>query len=456
VKTGLVAALGHTMDARRPLRPLGFLVAASLVAIVEIGIKVSLVSSAFDFSRPRAYAEAFGTRPESDLALLVWLIVGLVGSVVTVLLALRRVRDARGPEFAAALAMIPILRVPLLLFLALLPSRMQSDTGPTVKTVIDKAARWRHAVVAVGTGAAFSTASVAIGALIFGSYAHALYLLTPLYLGAVTGYLVNRHEDVGTKATAKAVWLATVVGSILLLAMALEGVICIVVIAPLAFVVALIGSALGRAVADSHRHTRVNALGMVLVVPFVFALESLASGSARFEVTTDVSIAAPPAVVWTELTQLEEITEPPGLLFRLGVAHPLRVELQGEGVGATRLSRFSTGMAVGRVTVWTPQREFAFDVLEEPPGMHELSPYAEVHAPHTEGYFRTSSARYRLELLPDGGTRLVETSSHALRMQPYEYWTPLARWIVGQTHARVLRQIQLSAERAAGKGDLRY
>src|SRR5262249_40655060 len=134
------------------------------------------------------------------------------------------------------------------------------------------------------------------------------------------------------------------------------------------------------------------------------------------------------------------------LPFRLGVAYAVRGELTGEGVGAIRLGEFSTGIAREQVTEWVPGRKLAFVVLDDVPAMRELSPYTHVHAPHVVGYFRTSHTSFELVPRADGGTDLIERTSHALRLEPVYYWLPLARWVVAENNARVLAQIKRRAE----------
>jgi hypothetical protein len=141
----------------------------------------------------------------------------------------------------------------------------------------------------------------------------------------------------------------------------------------------------------------------------------------------------------------------PGLVFRLGLAYPIRSRIIGQGVGAVRIGIFSTGVARERITTWTPGRRLAFAVLSQPPAMTELSPYAEVHAPHVRGYFDTVSTSFDLQPLPGGGTRLVLEASHVLRLDPVLYWEPVARWAIHQNSERVLRHIRSRAEAAAGR-----
>jgi hypothetical protein len=123
--------------------------------------------------------------------------------------------------------------------------------------------------------------------------------------------------------------------------------------------------------------------------------------------------------------------------------------IHGDGVGAIREGHFSTGIAFERVIEWTPGRRLTFDVLSDAPSMAELSPYARVNAPHVAGYFRTRTARFDLEPLPGGGTRLTLTTTHELDLNPAFYWTPIAEWVTRQNKARVLSHFKRLAEARA-------
>jgi hypothetical protein len=133
---------------------------------------------------------------------------------------------------------------------------------------------------------------------------------------------------------------------------------------------------------------------------------------------------------------MELMRDPISIPFRLGMAYPLRGQLFGEGVGATRLGEFSTGTAVERVTEWVSVRKLAFVTLTDVPAMRELNPYTDVHAPHVIGYFRTINASF--ELLPDatGSTQVLERTAHELRLEPVLCWLLLARWAAAEQCAR--------------------
>jgi hypothetical protein len=121
-------------------------------------------------------------------------------------------------------------------------------------------------------------------------------------------------------------------------------------------------------------------------------------------------------------------------------------------VGGERLGVFSTGVARERITAWDKNRRLAFTVITDPPAMRELSPYAHVHAPHAQGYFHTTATSFELIPLVGGRTRLLERSSHELRLDPVLYWLPMARVVIDQNNARVLANIRWRAEDAEAAG----
>jgi len=361
-------------------------------------------------------------------------------------LAIRRARDAAINEWWAAAAILPPLQPLLVLILSRLPSR----AGPSSPSPATSDARARITVEAFQgacAGVGLTILAVATSTLVFGVYGSGLFVVSPLIIGAVTAYIGNRRSDIGGRATWALVKSAAVLAGLALLALALEGLICILVIAPLWLLISAIGGLIGRAIARAtHRPPRSTSAALV-VIPLVYALEAIFPASVSFENQVSIDIKAPPAAVWRSITAMGHIEEPPGLLFRLGLAHPLSGRLVGEGVGAERHGEFSTGIAVERITEWIPNHRLGFVVLNDVPTVRELSPYHHVHAPHVVGYFATTVASFELEDRGAHMTRLTLRSTHVLRLEPTLYWLPLVNWVVEENKARVLRHIRVLAER---------
>jgi len=375
------------------------------------------------------------------LLLLAWALVAL---------AFRRAVDANVSGGIAAFVIAPVIQIPAILFLCLAPSR----SAPGTRTVAAHAGMrepvslWPDAFLGVFAGVGLTLVAVAVSTLIFGTYGYGLFLLTPFVIGVITGYIANSRADIGVGETILAVVAAVAVGSLALVAVALEGLICIIMAAPLGLGMALIGGVLGRAMALLTRRSARQPLQCLALLPLMFSVENVLPPSAYFDTEQTIAIAAPPEVVWQSILSADPIEGPLAMPFRLGVAYPLRGEVIGEGIGATRLGEFSTGTAIERMTEWMPNRKLAFVVVRDIPGMRELSPYEHVHAPHVVGYFRTIATSFELVPRFDGGTDIVERTSHELRLDPVPYWLPMAQWIVRQNNARVLAHIRTHAERS--------
>jgi uncharacterized membrane protein YhaH (DUF805 family) len=366
-------------------------------------------------------------------------------------LAFRRAADAGVSEWIAAYAFVPVIQIPVILFLSVIPSRRQAELAP--EEVVPARPTWVPAAQGVIAGIGLTLFAVAVGALVFRSYGFGMFVISPFVVGATTGYFANRHGEIDASRSVHLVLCATALGGIALIGFALEGAVCIVMAAPLGVVAALAGGALGRGIALSTKRSPAETVSAVALLPLVFALESAFPPTASFDTSETIVVEAPPELVWRAIIQMAPMDAPPALPFRLGVAYPLGGEIIGEGVGAVRRGEFSTGTAIEQVTEWIAQRKLTFVVLNDVPSMRELSPYQHVHAPHVVGYFRTTSTSFELLPQPGGQTQIVERTSHELKLDPVFYWLPLARWMVHENNARVLAHIRGQAGRSFRAGN---
>src|SRR5262249_41339069 len=158
-------------------------------------------------------------------------------------------------------------------------------------------------------------------------------------IGAVTGNLANRRMDIGAGPTSRLVVAATLLGGVGLVLAALEGVVCIIMAAPLGIGAAWVGGILGRAIAIAGRSPGPN-LPALALIPLVFGTEAALPIATRIDTVQAVTVEAPPEEVWRSLIRMDTIDEPLALPFRLGLAFPVRGEVIGEGVGALRLGEF--------------------------------------------------------------------------------------------------------------------
>jgi hypothetical protein len=395
----------------------------------------------------RALAPAYVAAPLLSVLALAWL---LIVMALLAVLSFRRTANAGEGGWIAAFTIAPLIQIPAILYLCAAPliSRPTSRHPPPDA---EAESDWLAIAQSVIAAMALTLASVAVGALIFGTYGFGMFVVLPFVVGALSGYLANRRRDLGSGRTMGVALIAAALGSVSLLVAALEGAICIVMAAPLGILIVLLGAWLGRAIARRGVPARTT-LSAVALLPLVFVSERLLPMTTRFDTLQRIEIDAPPAAVWRSLVKMDMSDEPIGLPYRLGLAHPLRGEIEGEGVGAIRRGEFSTGTAIERVTEWERDRRLAFVVEKDVPAMRELSFREHVHAPHVIGYFRTTLTLFELVPQTNGGTEVIERTAHEIRLDPILYWMPLASWVVDQNNARVLAHLKRAAEKSRSDG----
>ncbi len=237
-----------------------------------------------------------------------------------------------------------------------------------------------------------------------------------------------------------------------ILVFAIDGLICLLMALPLALVIgaggAFLGSYVGMSVGLSKRRSKSPTLPVVLIalLPGAAALEHAAKPPPELRtVTTRVTIAAPAARVWPVVIAFPRIAEPPGGIFRVGIAYPIEARIDGVGVGALRQCVFSTGRFVEPITAWEEPSRLAFDVTAQPEPMRELSIYEHVDAPHLHGFMVSERGQFRL-IEEEGRTVLEGTTWYRHDLAPAWYWGPISDQIIHRIHRRVLEHIRRTVE----------
>jgi hypothetical protein len=279
------------------------------------------------------------------------------------------------------------------------------------------------------------------------AYGWTLFVGVPFFMGWIASLVVTDEGDGVFRATMSAIAALGLCGTLLLIGR-LEGLICLLMLAPLAIPVVAAGVMAGYLV----RKLRLNRTPLpgpgamtgllLLVTPGTFALDATRTASAPLHrVDTTIEVKAPPERVWPHVVSFAELPPPTEWIFHAGVAHPLRARIDGHGAGAIRYCEFSTGAFVEPITAWEAPRRLAFDVRSSPAPLAELNPFGDVHPPHLEGYLASERGEFRLEPLPGGRTRLTGTTWYRHHMFPDRYWQAWSDFIIHRIHRRVLQHI---------------
>jgi uncharacterized membrane protein YhaH (DUF805 family) len=357
-------------------------------------------------------------------------------------MTLLRLRDAGRSAGWAALLFVPVANVLLFLVLSLLPPR-RAEPRRDLSGVLESA------LFAVVASVAVATAAIAFTTRVVQTYGLGLFVAVPFCVGYLSALLHRRrHPQSQVQPFVVALFSILLLGGFLL-ALAWEGVLCLVMSLPLALLAAMLGAMLGsRSAATSGPAAVTRSYLAVGVLPLLLMGEAAVRGEAPvYRVDTAVIIEAPIGEVWNNVVSFSDIPAPPAWYFRAGIAYPLCASIDGRGVGAIRRCEFTTGAFIEPIEVWDEPRLLRFGVISNPAPLQELSPYGEIHPPHLEGFLVSRRGQFALRPLPDGRTEVTGTTWYQHHLWPAGYWRMWSDAIIHRIHLRVLDHVRQLSER---------
>ncbi len=378
--------------------------------------------SLLNYWRPfGAISGVHGLSLENRLFAGVMLFIALPFMWLGLAMTVKRLRDAGEPTWLAALFFAPVANLVFFLVLSLKPSVKEAHSGEGVPWPGPNfLARWiprtrtASALVSIGVTAVIGLGFTLLGTQVVEQYGWGLFVGLPFCLGLFAVLTHSYREPRRYSECLLMAMLPVLLLGAMLLLVAIEGLICILMAAPIALVMAVLGGSLGFVIQAAHWGRR-NAPTIfsiaVLLTPGLYGIEHFTLAQPGvFEVKSAVEISAPPQKVWDKVVAFAEIPPPQETLFRAGIAYPIRAEISGHGPGAVRHCVFSTGPFVEPITIWNEPHLLRFRVTANPAPLNELTPYGHIEPRHLHGYFESHQGQFLLTELPGGRTRVEGTT----------------------------------------------
>lgn len=286
-----------------------------------------------------------------------------------------------------------------------------------------------------------------IGIYGVGQYGLALFILTPLFVGFCATSIYGYNHSI-SRITAFGISSVTLgLMTLALLIFAIEGIICIIMAAPIAFILMWLGSIIGHYIISKKPSSTMTTIVVItLSIPLTSFVESKTESENVTPVVTSIKINASQETVWKNVVKFPELNTPTEFLFKAGIAYPINATIEGEGVGAIRYCNFTTGRFVEPITKWDAPNLLSFDVLESPQPMKELS-FWDVDAPHLHDYFVSKKGQFKITKISDNETLLEGTTWYYNKIKPNFYWNLWSDYIVHKIHDRVLTHIKQTSEK---------
>jgi uncharacterized membrane protein YhaH (DUF805 family) len=376
---------------------------------------------------------------------------------IGVALTLKRLRSAQWPSSFILLFFVPFLNLLFLLVLCLVPAHNlperndepRSTRPSAISRILPKNALGSAAVSALIT-VPIGLALALLGAQILVTHGWGLFVALPFAMGFSAALIYGAHQPRSFVGCVGVASLSVALLGLALLALVFEGLVCLAMAMPLALPLAIFGGSIGYLVQRRRWSHGVTPAFLSLIFSFVPGVQwvehVVASPSPTFVVRSAMDIQAPPEKVWKQVVAFTEIPPPTELLFRAGIAYPIRAEMIGSGPSAERHCVFSTGAFVEPIEVWDEPHRLKFSVTSNPAPMEEWTPYSHVEPPHLHGFLVSEGGQFLLTSLPDGGTRLEGRTWYRHGLWPAGYWRLWSDVIIHRIHMRVLRHIREKVE----------
>jgi hypothetical protein len=289
---------------------------------------------------------------------------------------------------------------------------------------------------------------------VLAEYSTTLFVIVPLFIGITSSLVYGYKNPRSLRQCTEVSFISLGILSLLILVFAVEGLICLIMAAPIASLLTWVGAIIGYSLQKRTPKTGGQNLFiylplLVVGVPASMGIETTLAGEPKLiAIRTKIEINAPLHKVWQNVVAFPELSEPKEFLFKAGIAYPIRADIRGSGVGAIRYCRFNTGTFVEPVTIWEENKLLQFSVNEQPEPMQELSPYGSLDTPHLHDYFVSKKGQFLLTELPDGKILLEGTTWYYHRISPTFYWQWWSDYIIHSIHQRVLTHIKNVSENA--------
>jgi hypothetical protein len=233
---------------------------------------------------------------------------------------------------------------------------------------------WKTLVLAAAMGAGY-----AVGMrLLFGAHIEGFELLskcfvigTPVVIGFITGWFALRNRQ-GSGVAVGASVLAAMIFVLVCMCVGLEGIICVVLLAPFLLLVPLLGTLLAYLCWKVLDLRNRNIMPVVVLLPLLLSpVEQLFPvDTTPYTISDKILVHASSERVWREITNVRDIGQnelKPAFIFWMGVPKPLEARMEGSGVGAMRVSRWQKNVVFReRMTRWIPASEMAYDFIIDP------------------------------------------------------------------------------------------
>ncbi|APV52203.1 hypothetical protein BWI17_00035 [Betaproteobacteria bacterium GR16-43] len=279
----------------------------------------------------------------------------------------------------------------------------------------------------------------------------AFIVFAPIVVGAVTVYVAEREARrswVYYFVVAAFANVLFILGTMLVM---IEGLICVIVIAPVFFLIGGLSGLAAGAICRKTMKSKEALLGLAFLPMLASPLEAgLPLPQSLAEVERTVVIMAPPERVWRELLDAKDIRPEEvrdGWVFRIGVPVPVSGTTRDTPEGKVRHVTMGKDVSFDELITHSDENRYLRWVYRFTP--ESFPPYAlDEHVVIGGHYFDLKNTAYTLNPMGDG-TQLTVRIGYRVSTRFNWYAVPVARLLMEDLGEANLAYYKRRAERAS-------
>lgn len=278
----------------------------------------------------------------------------------------------------------------------------------------------------------------------------AFLIVAPFSIGAIAVLLAAGKSRITVGRQIMVSCLSMVMFLIAMFVCLMEGMICLVLVAPVFLVAAIIGGLIAGWI-HNRFHTSPFTLSSFALLPLLLGpIEAnLPPAQSEQRVSSVIQIQASPEEVFEQLASVQDIkADELGFSFvhLIGLPKPLAANMDGKGVGAVRTSRWEKNVSFEEViTTW--QKPYAMHYRFHIPAGGIPKDALDRHVEMGGEYFDVLDGGYDLKA-KDGGTELRLSTRFINKSQLKTYGDLWGKMVLNDFHHSILGLMKKRAEQA--------
>ncbi|BAO74818.1 hypothetical protein [Winogradskyella sp. PG-2] len=277
-----------------------------------------------------------------------------------------------------------------------------------------------------------------------GNYGTTLFFTIPGTIAFLIGY--SRSFNGGLTKTIKKglkgfilIMLLFAVFCGFLIAIGLEGAICVLMAYPFLVIPMTITYTIGLGIGNADKNLKRNSIILIVLMnPTTYIYDSYTE-PIKEEVITELIVNVSKEKIWNDLSNEIVFEKTPMLLFEKGISYPKSIQLDDNKHSYLCITNNDTINL--DIINFKANSQVTFKPREQTIPMRELTPYDSIDAEHLHNYFFVNYGQITLKPLDINTTKIIAKTSYNYKIAPKWYWKLWSNYTINEMQLHVLNSI---------------